>query len=299
MADNLIVALDGGGVRGLFTARLIERLELAAPGWLAQVKRFAGTSTGGILAAALAAGLAPARCVALYRDNAARIFEASWEQRLGSLFELNGPKYSGAGLRAVLTETFGPTRLGELKRDVLITACDMRQRTPLCFARQTDPDLLVVEACMRTAAAEIYFPPVEKRYIDGGNAANNPSLWALIHSISRGARLSSCRLLAIGTGNAERPPLSVGDWGARQWFEHGLLDLLFEMPAALNHRLCQQLLGAAYCRIDGKVDCALDATDRLDARLLAPADALDLNEAVRWLRGPGAAAGDPREASGG
>ena len=279
----LILSLDGGGIRGLFTARLIERLELAVPGWLARVDLFAGTSTGGILAAALAAGVTPARCVALYRDNGARIFDASWEQRLGSLFELNGPKYSGAGLRAVLIETFGAMRMRELKRDVLITACDTMRRELTRFTRQSDPDLPVVEACMRTAAAEVYFPPVAGRYIDGGNAANNPSLWALIHSLSAGTGLTTSHLLAIGTGNGGRPPLTVDDWGARQWLEHGLLDMLFEFPAALNDRLCAELLGAAYCRLDGAVDCAMDAIDQLDARLLGPADALDLAFAITWL----------------
>src|SRR4051812_20983594 len=52
MPEYRILALDGGGVRGAFTSRLIERLE-AATGLLAETDLVAGTSTGGIIALAL------------------------------------------------------------------------------------------------------------------------------------------------------------------------------------------------------------------------------------------------------
>jgi patatin-like phospholipase/acyl hydrolase len=50
-----ILSLDGGGILGLLTAKLLERLEMAYPGFLSKVDLIAGTSTGGILALGLAA----------------------------------------------------------------------------------------------------------------------------------------------------------------------------------------------------------------------------------------------------
>jgi patatin-like phospholipase/acyl hydrolase len=61
MAKYKILSLDGGGLRGLITARLLHRLNShpSIAGWLADVDLYVGTSTGGILALGLAAGKSP------------------------------------------------------------------------------------------------------------------------------------------------------------------------------------------------------------------------------------------------
>ena len=69
-----ILALDGGGIRGLLTAILLERLEKAVPGWLDRVDFLAGTSTGGILALGLAHGVSPSRLRELYEREGPRDF---------------------------------------------------------------------------------------------------------------------------------------------------------------------------------------------------------------------------------
>ena len=68
-----VLSLDGGGIRGVLTARLLERLERAQP-FLHRVDLVAGTSTGGILALGLAHALTPAQLVALYVEHGASIF---------------------------------------------------------------------------------------------------------------------------------------------------------------------------------------------------------------------------------
>jgi predicted acylesterase/phospholipase RssA len=85
-----ILSLDGGGIRGLYTARLLQRLALAAPSFLDKVDLFAGTSTGGILALGLAAGFKPEELVALYLQNATRIFDGDV---LTPIRELHRPEY--------------------------------------------------------------------------------------------------------------------------------------------------------------------------------------------------------------
>ncbi len=59
MAKYRILTLDGGGIRRIVTAIIIERLnsEEGLTGWLDSVDLIAGTSTGGLLALALAHGL--------------------------------------------------------------------------------------------------------------------------------------------------------------------------------------------------------------------------------------------------
>src|SRR6266849_2029556 len=56
MSNYRILALDGGGIRGVYTAVLLQRLSKEVPGFLGRADLLAGTSTGGILALALAEG---------------------------------------------------------------------------------------------------------------------------------------------------------------------------------------------------------------------------------------------------
>ena len=58
-----VLSLDGGGIRGLITVILMQRLskEPGLTDWLAPVDLIAGTSTGGLLALAAGIPLAPSR----------------------------------------------------------------------------------------------------------------------------------------------------------------------------------------------------------------------------------------------
>ncbi|MFN8469704.1 MAG: patatin-like phospholipase family protein [Caldilineaceae bacterium] len=69
-----IVSCDGGGIRGLITAMLLENLEARCPGFLGKVALFAGTSTGGIIALGLAAGIDISLIRSIYEGQAADIF---------------------------------------------------------------------------------------------------------------------------------------------------------------------------------------------------------------------------------
>ena len=63
-----ILSLDGGGIRGIITIILMERLLERQPDWLERVDLFAGTSTDGILSLGLASGLKPRELKQLYLD---------------------------------------------------------------------------------------------------------------------------------------------------------------------------------------------------------------------------------------
>ncbi len=62
-----LLSLDGGGVKGMVLARMLASMErvLGAPA-LHCFDWIAGTSTGGILALAIAMGKTPLECMALY-----------------------------------------------------------------------------------------------------------------------------------------------------------------------------------------------------------------------------------------
>src|SRR5258706_7651547 len=102
-----ILAIDGGGIRGVLAATLLERLEAAVPGFLAGVRLFAGTSSGGMLALGLASARTPADLGRLFVENGARIFDDSWLDDLRDLGGLSGADYDNNGLKKLLQRTFG------------------------------------------------------------------------------------------------------------------------------------------------------------------------------------------------
>jgi uncharacterized protein len=235
-----ILSLDGGGIRGLLTALIVRQLHVDL-GILDRVDLFAGTSTGGILALSLAGGLDINEIVNLYQTRAARVFvrtkglsaqageflkkqlqeiasrlPGATTELVDSLFvfqdELWYPKYSGEGLRKVLSEFFpaNPT-LGGLpgRGKVLVTTFQLRNEADgswqpaILHSLNTpgnDPDSShVVEAAMCTSAAPTFFPPhkhLKLGYcIDGGLFANNPASVALATALQAGVPLQSIRLL--------------------------------------------------------------------------------------------------------
>src|SRR5262249_11546912 len=93
VAKYRVLSLDGGGIRGILTARLLERILAARPAFLADVNLFAGTSTGSILAIGLAKGMTPTELVKLYRVQGPCIFHQDILHNLGSLWGFRRARY--------------------------------------------------------------------------------------------------------------------------------------------------------------------------------------------------------------
>src|ERR1700730_2118407 len=281
MTFMFILALDGGGIRGAYSARLLQRMELILPTLITGADLVAGTSTGGIIALGLAAGIEPSDILNSYLQKASVIFGNDATHEILSLGEIKGPKYDNAGLHRALHEILGDKKLAELSRDVLVTTYDCYQRKPREMTRQSEPMLPCVEAALRTSAAPVYFPPFQG-FIDGGMAANDPALCAVSWAVAHGHRLEDISCFSIGTGNSNRPTFMPGDWGALQWIENNFIDLVFEGPSERAAIDCQRILGTRYFRLDGSVDCALDEIKDLEQRLITPADRFDLTPAGAW-----------------
>ena len=120
-----ILALDGGGIRGAYSTRLLQRLELSFPTLITGADLVAGTSTGGIIALGLAAGIEPSDILNFYLQKASVIFGHDATHEALSLGELKGPKYDNAGLQKSLREILGDKKLSDLNRDVLVTTYEL------------------------------------------------------------------------------------------------------------------------------------------------------------------------------
>src|ERR1039457_6515652 len=107
MPRRFLLSIDGGGVRGIVPALVLARLEEITGRPARETFSFvAGTSTGALLAAAVAAGLPATQMVALYRDRTCEIFSPRnpWNEMRRVVI---GHKYDISNLRRVLESEFG------------------------------------------------------------------------------------------------------------------------------------------------------------------------------------------------
>lgn len=284
-----ILSIDGGGILGLIPAVVLAEIEARTGRVAAELfDLVAGTSTGGIIACAVAAGIPAAEVAGLYRDRGREIFSGSLGHRVGTAFGLVGPQYGAAGLEAALADVFGDRRLSEAGVELLVPAYDIEARCPVLFKSSKARingrrDFLLRDVARATSAAPTYFPParvtsysgeVAVAAVDGGLYANNPSACALAQVAKTGG-LSDVVMVSLGTGASERPYLfrSARRWGLAGW-ARPLLDCMFDGQSDTAAYQCQILLGDRYLRLQPALAKAIamdDASPEAIETLLAVA----------------------------
>ena len=299
MAAYPILSMDGGGIRGIMTAIILQRLEKQYPGFLSKIQLFAGTSTGGLLALGLACGMSPAEMRVLYQEFGDIVFTDSTLDDFRDLGRLVGADYSLGPLKLVLTKQFGDRFLDSIPNKVLISSFDLDNEDPSQNKRSwkakffhnypgsdSDGDQKIVDVALRTANAPTYFP-IYQGYVDGGVVANNPSVCALAQALNPetgGQKLQDLVMISIGTGYNPRYVASQdGDWGLAQWAPH-LIYLVMEGGTNLADYQCRQLLGRRYLRLNVHLPEAI-GMDRVDQIPLLEdlATNADLSQAFTWL----------------
>lgn len=300
-----ILSLDGGGIRGLISTIVLMRLgrEKGLADWLEGAQLLAGTSTGALIALALARGIALEEILALYRDKADEIFDDSLFDNLKDVGTLLGAQYRTEGLQRELQRLFGAARLRDLGKRVLVPAFDLDNEDPQPARRRWKPKLFhnfpgsdsdgatpVWKVGLYTCAAPTYFPTVDG-YVDGGVFANNPSMCALAQSqdarIGRTAALENVVLLSLGTGSSLiYVEGTVHDWGHAQWAQ-ALLGVMFDGSIGIADYQCRQILGRRYHRVAPSFAPGeafdLDSVERIP-EMVAFAENVDLAPAAKWLR---------------
>ncbi len=204
-----ILALDGGGIRGIFSAALLAAIEEDCGTTIVDhFDLLVGTSTGGLIALALGLGKRPADLVQFYLKHGRSVFRD--QLRAGVVTQWFRPKYTDAGLRSALLETFGNRTFGESSRRLVITSYNIGAddvylfRTPHADRLQRDRHVEAWKVALATTAAPTYFPACREvdrlRLVDGGLWADNPCMVALTESFGTlKIPLSVTSLLSIGT----------------------------------------------------------------------------------------------------
>lgn len=307
MKKYRILSLDGGGLRGLITARMLHRLseEPTIHGWLDRVDLISGTSTGGILALGLAAGKTPQDICDLYKQKGHVIFDDSIWDDVQDIGKTIGADYSSKNLRKELRAIFGAIILGDFKKKVAIPtfdldneATDKSKRTwkPKIFhnfqGEDSDSEALAASVALYTSSAPTYFPSADG-YIDGGVFANNPSLIGIAQAISNKnsdaerAELSDVVLLSIGTGvSLTYISGNTLDWGYAQWVKP-LINILMDGVAGISDYQAGQLLGDRYHRLQvtfgSDETIPMDAVSKID-RMDEIGGIYDISSTTAWIK---------------
>lgn len=227
-----VLSLDGGGMRGSYTATYLACLsEAFARRRNAESidigKAFdliVGTSTGGIIACALAADIPMRDIINLYRNHGAKIFSLSMPDgiNLKLLKERKRSEHLKKGneeLRSALTQQFGDKKLVDIyktrKIALAITAVDMGHHRSWVFktphlknSMGRDNEYSLVDVCLATSAAPIYrsMAPINRPdgignnvFVDGGLWANNPILVGMVDALEMTEPKQEIHLFSIGT----------------------------------------------------------------------------------------------------
>lgn len=208
-----ILSLDGGGLKGIFTAAFLSHIEEHAGVRLTDCfDLIAGTSTGGIIALGLGLGFAPRDLLEFYRNEGPEIFPA--QNRLKRCFRnafwLFFRKYPSEPLRSALDRYFGNRMLGESLRPLVIPSFNFERgevhiyKTPHHRSLKFDYKVPVKDVALHTASAPSYLPmsisDAGVQLIDGGIWANNPTMVALVEALGYfGQPKESIAVLSIGT----------------------------------------------------------------------------------------------------
>lgn len=222
-----ILSLDGGGVKGLFSAALLAQIEEDSGVSVADhFDLIAGTSTGGLIALGLGAGMRPRDIVEFYLSDASTIFAD--RTRLKGLRRLWAPKFSAAPLEAALKRRFGERTLGQGVKRLIVPSYNLAEddvylfRTPHHERLKRDHRVAMWRVAMATTAAPTYFAAfrgVERIPLaDGGLWANNPSMVAVVEAIGTlSASLDGIRLLSLGTTQPIKRGTHLARGGLRHW----------------------------------------------------------------------------------
>jgi predicted acylesterase/phospholipase RssA len=288
------LAIDGGGIRGLIPALVLAEIEQRTGRPIAtMVDLIAGTSTGGIIACALARPhpMAASRIAEVYTVDGPKIFERRLVKEISSGAGYLDERYDAGALVASLRNHLGEATLDEATIPLLITAYDLQARAALILREGYS----MVDAAHATSAAPTYFEPVKlgaRTLIDGGLAAVNPAVYAYAEAGGQ-----PTLLLSLGTGEHTSPlPYDkVKNWGRLQWAEP-IINVVFDGASDAVEAQLSKLAGNHYIRLQTRLEEASDDLDdaspenlaalRREAERLIADESAEIDRACTLLTAP-------------
>jgi uncharacterized membrane protein len=217
-----ILAIDGGGIKGVFPASFLATVENSIGGRVADYfDLIVGTSTGGIIALGLGLGLSASEILRFYEQEGPQIFcgnrLARWLRQWGIA------KYDAVHLRQALETVFGERRLGDSTKRLVVPSCNLDTGEVHIWKTAHHPRLerdfreRAVDVALATAAAPTYFPTHRSAagtpLVDGGTWANNPAGIAVVEAVGvLGWPKESVHVLSLGCTTSPLQVVAGRNW---------------------------------------------------------------------------------------
>ena len=271
-----ILSIDGGGIRGIIPASTLVALEQQLGKPVRECFDFvAGTSTGALISAAVAAGVPATRILDIYVQRSGEIFTP------GKFFAnikrlIVGYMYDPANIRKVLESELGMARnwtLNDSPVRLLLTSKGIDTH-PWYFVQdniknaQTTGKLRLVDCAVASAAAPTYFAPWPIQIgarsvvlVDGGvGVTSNPVYQACVEAFYYDDFTpEDTRVVSLGTGYfpvGDAAPSGLLGW--LEWTVGALLDAPEEQQTEIVQR---HFPPGMLQRFDWKLPHSIDLAD--------------------------------------
>jgi uncharacterized protein len=275
-----ILSLDGGGIRGLFSAAVLAALETDLGIKVEDhFDLIAGTSTGGIIALGLASGLRPSEIVEFYVNHGPKIFDnVGYKASLRWLQRWFTASYDPKPLETVLKQIFGERTLANCHKRVVIPASNRDGndvylfKTPHHERLRRDWRVPLWQVARSTSAAPTYFRASTHvgnvRLVDGGMWCNNPTAVAIAEAVSMlNIPLEAIRVFSLGTmTSSPHRPKRLDAGGLFAWAQP-IADVLLTLQAKSAHAQAMHLIGREnILRLDPETPVNTFTLDKVDVR---------------------------------
>ncbi len=287
MPKRYLLSIDSGGIRGIIPAVALVKLEKTTGKLTRDIFSFvAGTSTGAIIATAVAAGVPATHILELYVNRTKEIFPRRPWNLLKRI--LTGSMYSSQKLHDLISEEIGTASTWTLNNspiDLLLTAKRISDGMPWYFVRDNPRNagctgsLDLVDCTTASAAAPTYFQPwliaqpgprpgCERAglMVDGGvGVTGNPVYQACVEAFdyTPGYKPEDTLTVSLGTGKFKhrKEPHWIGAWLA--WILAQLLESPGEQQTEITQRSFPQM---AFYRFDVELmeDIEMDDTRQIE-----------------------------------
>lgn len=193
-----ILSIDGGGIKGLYSSIILNEIEKIHGKINEHFDLICGTSTGGLIALAIAADIPLKKIIDFFKNKGPEIFPSqNWLKR--KFHECKqlcfSTKYNNKILKNTLNDIYGDKLLDHAKICLCIPAVDLANFRGIVFKTSHDSelnrdrDISMLDVALATSAAPTYFPivsvnNVSSLCVDGGLWANNPTLVGVLEALS-------------------------------------------------------------------------------------------------------------------
>lgn len=266
MKSIKVLAIDGGGIRGIIPALILSEIQKRlGPDLYKFFDLISGTSTGGIIALGIGTQskngrpYSPTELADLYVENGPAIFKKTF---ITPIKNFGRPKYSPDALQSTLVEFFGDAQFNTALTPLLISSYDLQGQIPFFFkshriAENPNYNWPVVSIARATSAAPTFFPPLQLvrgsdnyALVDGGVFVNNPAMAAYAEARALYRDAAQFNVISVGTGNRQDQITyaAAKNWGLLQWARQIAPVFMDSVSEAVDYEL-KSMPGCTYCRL--------------------------------------------------